>query len=330
MSEFKSKNLILFTGAGFTKNFGGFLADEMWAHIYNHPLIQSTPQLKKVLNEDFDFESAYSSVMEDVSITPEDKERMSSAVLEAYRRLDFAIKDWNFNTGSPHPVNWYGLNNLIQLFVGRGQETGLFFTLNQDLFMERRSGFSPPGVPRFKDDFYHHHSLELKPEEFITLPSTDAVARFEKGIEGQSGLVYIKLHGSYGWKSSSGSSQLVIGKNKTTAIADEPLLKRYFELFESVIREGNKKMLILGYGFHDKHINQILLEGVQNHGLKIFIMSTRSPRDFKENLRNGHYYAMPIWDGLSGYFPQPLKEIFPGNQQQTVHFDVIRKALESS
>jgi hypothetical protein len=29
--------IVLFTGAGFTKNFGGFLAKEMWSKIFNNP-----------------------------------------------------------------------------------------------------------------------------------------------------------------------------------------------------------------------------------------------------------------------------------------------------
>ena len=47
--DIKSKELILLTGAGFTKNFGGFLANEMWSKIHNHPMVQSKPKLKQLL-----------------------------------------------------------------------------------------------------------------------------------------------------------------------------------------------------------------------------------------------------------------------------------------
>jgi len=54
--NFKSNNLILLTGAGFTKNFGGFLADDMWDMILGHPLIQKNEKLKRLVlsNSNFD------------------------------------------------------------------------------------------------------------------------------------------------------------------------------------------------------------------------------------------------------------------------------------
>ena len=47
---------ILFTGAGFTKNFGGLLAKEMWSKIFNNTKVQSYSQLKKLLINDFNYE----------------------------------------------------------------------------------------------------------------------------------------------------------------------------------------------------------------------------------------------------------------------------------
>lgn len=41
LSDIMSKN-ILFTGAGFTHDFGGILAQEMWSIIFNHPKMIST------------------------------------------------------------------------------------------------------------------------------------------------------------------------------------------------------------------------------------------------------------------------------------------------
>ena len=52
----KTKNLILLTGAGFTKNFGGFLASEMWSKIFNTPAIQANKKLRDLLEGNDDFE----------------------------------------------------------------------------------------------------------------------------------------------------------------------------------------------------------------------------------------------------------------------------------
>jgi hypothetical protein len=54
---------ILLTGAGFTKNFGGFLASEMWAQIFNSRQIRPHKELGKILRHDFDYESVYNRVL---------------------------------------------------------------------------------------------------------------------------------------------------------------------------------------------------------------------------------------------------------------------------
>lgn len=330
MERIQSKNLILLTGAGFTKNFGGFLGEEMWTQIFNDVEIQGNDNLRSLLQEDYDFESVYSTVVSS-NMTEEEKNIMKQVVERAYKNLDNATKDWVFNNDSPYPVNWYGLNDMIMLFNGGGKEKGLFFTLNQDLFMERRSGYHSPGSPRFSQQFYTLHGRELMPNEFVTIQGDGVEERAQSDINSYSGLVYIKLHGSYGWKASDGSNQLVIGKNKTELIDKEPLLRWYFDLFQKVITEGNKKLLIIGYGFGDQHINKILVDGVEKHSLKVYIISTRPPIELKNHFeRGGHYYALPILKGLRGYFPYTLKEIFPANQSRTVHFDKIREALTGS
>lgn len=327
MIKFKSKNLVLLTGAGFTKNFGGFLGSEMWAQIFNDEEIQSHDSLRELLQEDYDFESVYSSVMNG-SLPEADKIVMRKVIERAYRNLDNAIKGWVFNHDSPYPVNWYGWGKLTNLFVGLGDEKGLFFTLNQDIFIERKSGHRPPGAPFFRDELYYGLGGEFAPDQFVTLPNEDVITKAEKDFMSHAGLAYVKLHGSYGWRSSDGSNQMVIGKNKSELIEKEPLLKWYFELFQTVISEGNKKILIVGYGFGDQHINSVLLDGVNNHGLQIYIISKKQPAEFKRQFeRGGHYYALPILKGLRGYFPYELKEIFPGNQEETVHFKRIQESL---
>jgi len=61
--NFQSKGLVLLTGAGFTKNFGGFLAIEMWSKVFNHPEIQSSEKLKSLIQNNFNYENIYSDVL---------------------------------------------------------------------------------------------------------------------------------------------------------------------------------------------------------------------------------------------------------------------------
>lgn len=323
MFEFKSHKLILLTGAGFTKNFGGFTGSEMWFQIFNDPEIQANKNLRDLLQDDFDFESAYSTIMTSELI--EEKKIMQRVIEKVYKNLDDATSGWVFNNNSPYPVNWYGWCALTNLFNGTGELKGLFFTLNQDLFIERRNGHRPPGAPFFPHELYNGHCKNFTIDKFVTLPSDDAVTKAEEAFKNHFGLAYIKLHGSYGWKSSDGSNQMVIGKNKSELIEKEPLLKWYSELFKKVIYEGGKKMLIIGYGFGDEHINNILAKGVLDHGLKIYIISTKAPAILKKLFEVA---SVPeIFEGIRGYYPYQLKEIFPGNQEETIYFKQIKDAL---
>ena len=137
MISVETNDIILLTGAGFTKNFGGYLAHEMWAQIFNDFRIQGHQELRSVLQDNFDFESVYSQVVDNNKFTDEDKLLMKEVIEDAYRDLDNAIRGWKFNSDSPYPVNIYGLGNLFnKIWPGPYNKPSMFFTLNQDLFVE--------------------------------------------------------------------------------------------------------------------------------------------------------------------------------------------------
>ncbi len=320
------KNLILLTGAGFTHNFGGFLAREMWSKIFNNSLVQSNAEARKLLLNDFDFESVYSAKMghgeETIKI-------IRQAVEAAYKDLDDTVKNWVFNPDNPTALNTYGLGELLSLISQRGSDKGWFFTLNQDLYMERKHNYRSPGAS-FGQPFVDRD--EGGGVKIVTLPNESGVERAKPTLNNPS---YIKLHGSYGWVSSHGGNQMVIGKNKTNDINQEPLLRWYFDIFQGLIYEGGKKLLVIGYGFADNHINDILLKGVQEHGLSLYIINPTDPETFKNRLEGkpahfGSYEVskyLKIWDGVKGYFPYTLRQIFPPDQSKTTIFQEIKKSL---
>jgi hypothetical protein len=55
---------VLLTGAGLTKNYGGYLASEMWATILNQPEVQDSPELLKGMRdlEHLDYETFYEEI----------------------------------------------------------------------------------------------------------------------------------------------------------------------------------------------------------------------------------------------------------------------------
>ena len=167
MSEIP-KNLVLLTGAGFTYNFGGFLAREMWSKIFNNPAVQSHGNLRELLQKDFDFESVYFTVLRG-QYTAEEKEALRLAVENAYKDLDDNVKNWEFNGHNPTELNTHGLGSFISFMSERGSNRGWFFTLNQDLFMERKkdskspgASFSRPFIDRSEGEAYKQLLCQVK------------------------------------------------------------------------------------------------------------------------------------------------------------------------
>lgn len=313
---------ILLTGAGFTKNFGGFLANEMWAKIFNCREVQKEPVLKNILLNDFDYESIYNKVF-DGDYSAGEKEAINTAIFEAYRKLDDIGQNYIPATDKSKSNILYGARKIIEYLTLGGSQINFFFTLNQDLFVERlildtKKPITNPGINRIIHPSNRKHPLG--PNDFITLPTRGVLDTTKHATTlSHKEFHYIKLHGSFGWKASDGSNKLVIGRNKENQIANEPLLSWYFfDLFKQVLFQRERKLLIIGYGFRDDHINEVIAEAIERHGLKLFILSPTDPSKFKNELSKGdQVYGDQIFSGLSGYFQVSFEDLFPPHGNDT-------------
>jgi len=328
----QSSENILLTGAGFTKNFGGLLASEMWAEIFNHEKIQAQPKIKELMSDDFDYESIYDSIMEG-SYTDKEKEAIGDAVESAYEYIDSILRQLIIS--HPNPIELYIVNELISRFRETAtRKYSFIFTLNQDLFFERlytnhhNANLSIPGIKNNSKWFTTYFNTPLKGEDYYKLPNEEEL-NHNNNILSNGNFFLIKLHGSYNWKSfDKDSKKMVIGRGKTEQIQKEPLLKYYFEIFENVLSRDQCRLLTIGYGFGDEHINSILSKAVRDNGLKIYIISPVSPDEFKKKLYEKSSLGINIWKGISGYFQYSLKEIiFSRNARKNTtikqHFDDI-------
>jgi SIR2-like domain len=72
---------------------------------------------------------------------------------------------------------------------------------------------------------------------------------------------------------------------KLGRIAGEPLLEWYLSLFKEALEEGDKNLVIVGYGFGDDHINDIIVDAIKDRGLKLFVISPQLPADFAQLLQ---------------------------------------------
>lgn len=316
---------MLLTGAGFTKTFGGYLGSEMWAAILNQPEVQHDPALRKCMfgAEGLNYEAAYNKVQESDEFTAEQKSCFTSAVLRAYEQMDDIIR-----LRRVQPA--FNSRFWIRRFGGSDnpRSRGFFFTLNQDLFIERfyrndgDSGtqLTLPGV--YSDEWFKDGGA-FKPVDLPTSGKLEIVQQkfWEKG---HGRFVYIKLHGSYRWRSQDGSDVMVIGYGKEGKIEKEPLLRWYMSLFEEVLNAGDRKLLVVGYGFGDEHINQVIARAIREKGLKLYVACPMSPQEFMNHLLglSGNVTRKPccdqLWDGLFGYYPGEVTDFYNPDQYSSL------------
>jgi hypothetical protein len=334
-----TKKNILLTGAGFTANFGGLLAREMWAKILNNPKIEKLPTVRELLKNDFDFESVYSGVKNGAAFSSTDKSTLEEIVLESYASMDDALNRYSMGGYGKFDIFVGGVTQLLGSFAGQRGEVGAHFTLNQDLFLERQTQIMPLGLPMYgyRDYCETIQTRQITSKQQVTLPDDNFLNDFKvKHASSHGDNCFIKLHGSIGWLSHDGHNQMILGTNKLEDINREPLLKWYFELFQEAISRPDVKLFVIGYGFRDRHINDCLLRAINEHKLKIYIISPEDPEHFKDRMEGkppspASYEISPnikIWNAVNGYFPYRLKDIFPEDQSTTGVFLDIKRALE--
>jgi hypothetical protein len=287
---------ILLTGAGFSKNWGGYLAREVWELLLGHPAVRSDSRLRKSLLE-----------------SPENFERALAIVRNSYpsgiAMFENALVDVFFDQDDSQRGDYFSFNEgAFHAFLNgfrSSDGTASLFTLNQDLFMERRccdlADMVLPGTERAA---FRHWQEALSTRQGIRVASEQRVML----VKGH--LNYVKLHGSFNWRSESGDSLLVAGEDKDKQIASRfPLLAQYLELFRAACCSGDAWLVVAGYSFGDEHINDAIAIGVR-HGLRLVVIDPVSPERLRTS--KGLQHHGEIWDALVGYCSTSLLAIFAG------------------
>ena len=128
LKSFIAKKQILLTGAGFSKDFGGYLATQMWSVIFSQPEISRHSDIRDILLDQLDYELAYSKVLHASCFGDEVKADFTKAVERSYQQMHEAF----YENGVRIPA--VGVcKAIVRAFCGRQErERGFVFTLNQD------------------------------------------------------------------------------------------------------------------------------------------------------------------------------------------------------
>ena len=300
---------ILLTGAGFTHNFGTPLADEMWSAIFNDEQIQTEHGIKNLMKSNrWNYEKIYDIIM-DGSHTKNEKVAFNNALKSAYNDIDSIIIDFIISR-----QNTIYIQQLISWFSNENRKC-FFFTLNQDLFIERLDPYNRkknwmklriPGMKNKSNWFSRDFIKPLETSDYCKVPNEVKLNDDPDLLDGH--FFYVKLHGSCNWIDSNDKRLILTGNRKAEEIQNEPLLDYNFKLFENVLFQPEQRLLIIGYGFGDEHINATIAKAVKEYGLKLFIISPKPPEEFHKELL-GKEYGNDIWQGVSGYCPYKLTDI---------------------
>jgi len=186
------------------------------------------------------------------------------------------------------------------------------FTLNQDLLLEKHYLIPPPvglslvshgrwdiGVLPGMDEIPNPAMAGslFDPLQIQRRPS----ANFRATVIGPRHQPYYKLHGSMNWHDPKGGRLLVMGGNKPTIMQAYPILMWYAEKFRETLSRPNARLMVIGYGFGDNHINRLIAEAWEAGGrtLTMFIVGP----DGREILRK----INPTYGKI--YVPGELEEM---------------------
>jgi hypothetical protein len=301
----------LLTGAGFSRNWGGWLANEVFEYLLGAAEVDD--KLRSILwdaklrGEGFEDALAVVQAAYMDEKGPEAKktlDRLTQAVIGMF----VSMQDGFDSITKPNPRSDMSLQEFLAKF-------DVIFTLNQDTLLEtiyagkvrwseRWYGSFLPFMKFVKepDEAYPYMLRELLTEDLNLTPDPDYQPIY-------------KLHGSYNWLADPKEERLIIiGGNKRASIEKFPVLARYHLEFQHKLMESWAFIMIIGYSFGDPHINSVIMKAV-NHGLKLFIVDL-SGADVIDKRNNRGQIAEPVSDmmqtlipGIIGASRRPLFEI---------------------
>jgi hypothetical protein len=313
---------LLLLGAGFSRNWGGWLATEAFEYLLGSPEVVAHPELRRLLwkhQGHGGFEAALAEVQTQFESDPQAAEPSLEALQDAISRMFvdmnkaiIAISDWQF--GQRY------IKRQIGTFLTRFDA---IFTLNQDVLLEHhyaknvalignkrwKSGIQLPGMSwLLPEDPMHQQSWSHS--TWRPLPESD----FE--IASNSQPLY-KLHGSSNWISGDRRRLLIMGGEKMREIWKTPILNWYASEFVRWLSQKDAKLMVIGYSFRDEHINAAIVKAIEN-GLRIFIVAPEGAelgRRLKPNCARGEIMSSTrfeelLKDSIIGASRRSLRDTF--------------------
>ena len=269
---------LLLIGAGFSRNWGGWLATEAFEYLLGSPEVARVPGLRRLLwkhqQEGGGFEAALEALQAQFAKDPGSAHDPLMALQDAIKRMFDAM-----NAAFMAAADWQFGQQYIERQIGTFlTRFDAIFTLNQDVLLEHHylndnialirkkkwDGAALPGMMRVPPQEPMHANSWSR-----STWSPRAENDFKPNTRFQP--IY-KLHGSSNWTRADGQPLLIMGGAKLREIGQTPILNWYARVFEENLLATGAKLMVIGYGFRDEHINAAIARAVER-GLKLFIVA---------------------------------------------------------
>jgi hypothetical protein len=114
-----------------------------------------------------------------------------------------------------------------------------------------------------------------------------------------------------------------MGGRKEKEIEFHPILSWYMEQFERHLWGGAARLVVIGYGFRDEHINRIIIRAARDYSLRMFVVDPAGADiAWRVNSSRGTGASIGAESDLESAFKQAvqgasrrsLREIFGGDR----------------
>src|SRR5262249_19134564 len=255
----------LLIGAGFSRNWGGPLSDEITGSLLGE--LHDDAGIATALRRG-PFEDVFQGFHVSDSSNPARAGliRFQNAVSALFARLNktFINKQFEFSND---------LDLSVKRFLARFDA---IFSLNQDLLLEIH--YVPTLIPQGKWSAVVLPGMTQVPPAAHAGMFDSTMCRWvpSSNVTAGAGVQpFYKLHGSSNWQAESGEPLLIMGNGKTGAIRRFPVLRDYHDQFVARLTEGNARLMVIGYSFQDEHINEVIERASREHGLGTYLVDLR-------------------------------------------------------
>lgn len=309
---------ILLLGAGFSRNWGGWLANEALEYLLGCPQVDDALRALLIHHKSKGFEEALGVLQSQSTNRPSPQlSKLEDALRGMFSDMNAAFAKGSFNFARDSSSG--SITNFLRRFDA-------IFTLNQDTLLEKHyfnnvaasaedrhwQGACLPGMERVGDHDGKMPGIWQPAQHIAEIPHNHQP--------------YIKLHGSSNWQTRDAGQLLIMGANKSAMIGKVPVLQWGFDRLTEYISQKDARLMIIGYSFGDEHVNEILLRAAQAKTFRLFVVDPLG-MDVMDRFRHSiipgsSELKNALWSVLHGCSRRALNGTFGGDSVE--HSKLLR------